>query len=98
MTATSSSSEKTPLLNTELNFLSDGKNKVLVKTVLLAIATGLGAWGGFPNPPAWFRKHLNTEMIQYALVFVLIYQGGSAQNWKLALAITGILYSLSQIK
>lgn len=105
---TSSSSEKkkpptkqpqnTSFLKTEVKFLTVDKSRpVLVSGVLLAIATALGAWGGFPEPPNWFSKFVNTKMSQYALVFVLIYQGGSSQNWKLAFAITSILYIISHM-
>lgn len=67
------------------------------ETVILAIATGLGAWGGFPAPPRAFNRFVTNELVQYALVFVLLMQGGAGKNYKLAGLVTGIMYALHKI-
>ena len=67
------------------------------ETVILAVATGLGAWGGFPAPPRAFNKFVANELVQYALVFVLLMQGGAGKNYKLAGLVTGIMYALHKI-
>ena len=53
---------------------------------LLALATGIGAYGGFPKAPKAFEKFAKTELAQWTLVFVLLYQGGAGQDVKFALA------------
>ena len=59
---------------------------------ILTIATLLGAFGGFPDAPEIFKKFTKNELVQWLLVFVLLYQGGSGQDPKLALIVTIIAY------
>ena len=40
----------------------------------LALATAIGAFGGMPAAPASFNQATKNPMMQYALLFVLIYQ------------------------
>ena len=61
---------------------------------LLALATGIGAYGGFPKAPKAFEKLAKTELAQWTLVFVLLYQGGAGQDVKFALAVTLAMYAL----
>ena len=67
------------------------------ETLILAIATGLGAWGGFPAPPRGFNRIVSNELVQYALVFVLLMQGGAGKNYKVAGLVTGVMYALHRI-
>lgn len=67
------------------------------ETILLAILTGLGAWGGFPAPPKGFNRLVSNELVQYALVFVLLMQGGAGKNYKVAGLVTGVMYVLHRI-
>ena len=59
------------------------------KQLILPLATAIGAYGGFPNPPRVF-----SELFRWALVWVLIYQGGSGQDSKLALLVTALMFAL----
>ena len=52
----------------------------------------MGAFGGFPEPPSVLKQLQGYQIIKWALVFVLLYQGGSGQNIQLALIITVIAY------
>jgi len=64
------------------------------KNIILALATGVGAFGGFPAPPPQFVELTKNEMVQWALIFVLLYQGGAGQDPKLAALITAALFAL----
>ena len=80
----------------EIKWLSTKDNKVYMSTVILAVATALGAWGGFPEPPEWFEKYINTKLAQYSLVFILLWQGGAGKNWKLAAVLTAVVAYFSK--
>ena len=64
------------------------------KQLILPLATAIGAYGGFPNPPRVFSELTQNELVRWALVWVLIYQGGSGQDSKLALLITALMYAI----
>lgn len=64
---------------------------------LLAMATLIGAFGGFPSPPKTFLKLTNYEPFQWLLVFVLVYQGGSGADVKIAAEITFVGFILYKI-
>lgn len=67
--------------------------KYSVNQLVLATATAVGAYGGFPTPPAAFTELTKNEMVQWALVFVLLYQGGGSQDPKLSLLMTAAMYA-----
>jgi len=67
-----------------------------VAQLTLAVATGLGSFGGFPAPPAFVRDLMKNEMISWALLFVLIWQGGAGQDSQLALLVTAAFYAASK--
>lgn len=67
--------------------------KYTVDQLVLAAATAVGAYGGFPAPPAAFSELTKNEMVQWALVYVLIYQGGGSQDPKLTLLMTAAMYA-----
>lgn len=84
-------------LNERVQFLNLGENDTdapQVKDILLALATAVGAWGGFPSPPRQFNRLVVNPLVQYALVFILLMQGGAGKNWKLAGIITVLMYAL----
>ena len=60
--------------------------------ILLAVATAIGAYGGFPTPPAAVERLFKNEPVQWFLVYNLIYQGGSGQDVQLALLVTAAMY------
>jgi hypothetical protein len=61
---------------------------------ILAFATGIGAYGGFPPAPKAFQNFAQSELAQWFLVFVLLYQGGAGQNVEFALQVTCVMYIL----
>ena len=64
------------------------------KDLVLPLATAIGAYGGFPTPPRFFNELTQNELFQWALVFVLVWQGGSGQDTKLAGLITALMYAV----
>jgi len=64
------------------------------ETLILVMATAIGAYGGFPTAPPVFIKLLDNTLFQWLLVFVLCYQGGAGQNITLSLIGTLLLYVL----
>ena len=62
--------------------------------ITLPIATAIGAWGGFPEPPTVFKKLAEYQLFQYFLMFVLIWQGGGQQNSTTAFVITMVMVFL----
>lgn len=63
-------------------------------TILLVTATIVGAFGGFPEPPKAFSNLATFKPVQWALVFVLAYQGGAGQDPVLAAAATAATFVL----
>lgn len=66
-------------------------------TILLVTCTIVGAFGGFPEPPKAFTNLTQYRPVQWALVFVLAYQGGSGQDAVLAAAATAATFVLYTI-
>jgi hypothetical protein len=64
---------------------------------ILPLATGLGAWGGFPQPPAVFKKLSNNEMFQNLMFFVLLWQGGSGQDVQISAIVTVLFYVVTKL-
>uniref|UniRef100_A0A6C0J4B9 Uncharacterized protein n=1 Tax=viral metagenome TaxID=1070528 RepID=A0A6C0J4B9_9ZZZZ len=78
------------------NIFTSGSNEPSVKTIVVALATAIGAWGGFPKTPLKVQKFFDdNEFVRYFLVWILIWQGGSDQNWKLATVITLLMYGIT---
>jgi len=65
--------------------------------MILALATGIGAYGGFPAAPAIFTRLAKHEIVQWALVFVLLYQGGAGQDIKFAAMVTVAMYVVHMV-
>ena len=64
------------------------------KDVILAFATGMIALGGFPKTPVKIQQLLNNEMTQWALFYILVWQGGAKQDPKLAALVTAAVFAL----
>lgn len=64
---------------------------------VLPLATGLIAWGGYPHPPDAFINLTQYELFRYALLFILIWQGGAQQDLKTAFIATAIFYFVVKI-
>ncbi|ADO67273.1 hypothetical protein crov240 [Cafeteria roenbergensis virus] len=65
-----------------------------MEALVLVLATAVGAYGGFPTPPPIVQQLTQNEMVQWGLVFVLCYQGGSGQDVKLAALATVTMFAL----
>ena len=76
------------------------KKKVVISRMnavwklLLVIATIIGAFGGFPEPPKLFKTMAKYQVVQWGLVAILAYQGGAGENIFLAAGMTAIVYLL----
>jgi len=60
--------------------------------LVLCVATLLGAFGGFPAPPKVFNQLAQNELVQWALVFTLLWQGGAGQDTRVALTVTVLAF------
>ena len=65
-----------------------------MQPLVLPIVTAMGAFGGFPEPPHIFKKFIKNKIVQYLLLFLLIWQGGGGQNWKLSVKVTVVIFVL----
>ena len=101
--ATSQNSQKNTLKTTlekthsMFNIPGFPDKDITTEKIVITILTALGAWGGFPAPPKAFNRLVTNEVVQYLLVFVLLMQGGTGGNYKLAGLATGIMYVLHRI-
>jgi hypothetical protein len=71
-----------------MDFLAD----IDPQRAFVAFLTLMGAFGGFPEPPLIFKQFIQNEFARWLLVFVLVYQGGGAQNLKVSLVVTATAY------
>jgi len=85
--------------NLNMNYRASKKPsmKDMIEPLILPIVTALGAFGGFPEPPNTFKKIINIKVIQYILLFLLIWQGGGGQNWKLSAIVTVVIFIIITI-
>ncbi len=60
--------------------------------IILAVATAIGAFGGFPSVPKSITNLFSNELVQWSLVFILIWQGGGSQDVKLSALVTVAMY------
>lgn len=65
-----------------------------MEPLILPIVTAIGAFGGFPEPPNMFKRIIQNKIVQYFLLFLLIWQGGGGQNWKLSAKVTIVIFIL----
>lgn len=52
----------------------------LLAHTLVAVATALGAFGGFPDPPHIFKDVIQYEFVKWVLLAILIWQGGGGAS------------------
>ena len=64
---------------------------------ILPLATAMIAWGGYPAPPKAFVELTRHELVRYALLFILIWQGGGGQDVTVSLVTTAIIYFVIKI-
>lgn len=64
---------------------------------VVAFATMIGAFGGFPQPPRSFQWLASWQVFQWFVVFVLLYQGGTGEDAILAALITLLTYTFYQV-
>jgi len=62
------------------------------QTVVLALATALGATGVFPSPPAKLLALFDNEMMRWLCFFVLLWQGGCGQDTEFAIKMTVVCF------
>lgn len=67
-----------------------------MQNLLLATSTLIGAWGGFPDSPKIFKKITENIFVQYFLVFILLYQGGTNQDITLSLIMTLVFFIVNK--
>ena len=75
-------------------------NNILSKspsTWILAIATGLGAYGGFPEAPQWWQDIAKTKVFQFFTLAVLVYQGGGNSDLVWTLVVSVILFTIMEL-
>uniref|UniRef100_A0A6C0J830 Holin n=1 Tax=viral metagenome TaxID=1070528 RepID=A0A6C0J830_9ZZZZ len=65
--------------------------------IILVMATLIGAFGGFPQPPKFFAEAVKWGIVQWFLVFVLAYQGGAGASIPLAAGATAVTFVLYKI-
>ena len=65
-----------------------------VQPLILPLVTAVGAFGGFPDPPNMFKRVVKNKIVQYLLLFLLIWQGGGGQDWKLSAKVTAVVFVL----
>lgn len=62
----------------------------------LPLITAVGAWGGFPNPPRVVQRLFAHKIVQYAMVFMLVYQGGSNQDLMVSAIVTAVIFVITK--
>ncbi len=66
--------------------------------VLVApLATAIGGFGGFPAPPKVFLELIKYQLVQWCLLWVLIYQGGAGQYPIFTSVITAFVFVLYKV-
>ncbi len=69
-----------------------GKIIGIDSTIILALATAIGSFGIHPTSPKIFKRIGQNILIQYILLFILIWQGGKDQNTKVAFFVTIFMF------
>tara|TARA_B100000886_G_C19993064_1_gene314861 strand:- start:81 stop:380 length:300 start_codon:yes stop_codon:yes gene_type:complete len=63
----------------------------------LAIATALGAYGGFPSAPLWWRKITQYKITQFMTLWLLVYQGGGKGELLWTTLVSAIVFFLMSL-
>jgi hypothetical protein len=67
------------------------------RTLALNICTAIGAFSKFPEAPKAVKDIVENYWVQWALLAVLIYQGGGEQDVQLAVELTVIIFAIFKI-
>lgn len=60
---------------------------------IMHLMTAIGAWGGFPDPPAWWDDLIAVHpLMKWFMLAILCFQGGDEQDFQMALEFTVLLY------
>ena len=65
--------------------------------LILAAATAIGAFSRFPQMPRSLERIYENELVQWALVFVFLWQGGGSQSAELSLLMTVVFYVVFKV-
>ena len=52
----------------------------LPNMLMLPLATAVGSWGGFGEPPQKVKEFMQNDWAKYVFLAVLVWQGGAQQN------------------
>ena len=63
----------------------------------IAIATALGAYGGFPEAPDWWQELAKTNAFQFITLWILVFQGGGSGEYFWTTVVTMIVYVFMEI-
>ena len=69
-------------------------NKQMIMMVATMIATAIGSFGGFPEPPQIFMDMAKYEPFKWLMMFVLILQGGGGFDIKNSLIGTALVFAV----
>ena len=72
-------------------------NSQILQSVPIAILTGLGAYGGFPQPPKWWKRLTNFKIMNFLLVWLLVFQGGGGGNLVLTTIVSLIIFIIMEV-
>ena len=62
-----------------------------------AFATAMLSYGGYPNPPLWYRRFTNTIFGKLMALTILIYQAGGRLDFIFSLSAAIIFYLLTEV-
>ena len=57
----------------------------------------MGAYGGFPSAPVWWRKITQYKLTQFATLWILVYQGGGKGELLWTTLVSCIVYFLMSL-
>lgn len=68
-----------------------------LKVWLIAVATAVGAYGGFPAAPHWWINLTQYKLFQYMCVWALVYQGGGSGDISYSTIISLLVYGVMSL-
>ncbi len=75
--------------------LWSGLAEVGIKNFVMHSMTAVGAWGGFPDAPAWWNDLMKASpYMPWVMMCILCFQGGDEQDFQMAIEYTILLYFL----
>ena len=64
---------------------------------IVSMFTAIGAFGGFPTPPAFVANLLQNKVVQFLVLWILIAQGGGGMDLKFAGVMAAIFYGVNEL-